>query len=58
MGMFDALTDCETHILVGKLMSGATTSDYAYGNDQHELTMELYGVVTDVQTNYKRSNKK
>ena len=58
MGMFDALTDGETHILVGKLMSGATTSDYAYGTDQHELTMELYGVVTDVQANYQRGGNK
>jgi hypothetical protein len=56
--MFGGLTKQETSILASKLMSGAVTSDWTHGNGQHDLTMELYDVVGDVQENWKSGDLK
>jgi len=51
--MFGNLTRGETWVLSSKLISGAITSDEVLGGDQHDLTMELYDVVGDVQATWK-----
>lgn len=55
-GMFDALTQGETWILSMKLMSGAAMSGHAVGGD-HATTMEIHGVVADVQANFGKGRK-
>ena len=47
--IFDALTSTEDDVLASKLMAAAEAANHVGGRDNHDLVMETYDVVNDVQ---------
>jgi hypothetical protein len=56
MGLFSKLNDDETDVLVAKLISGNTAASRLHGSAQHEMRMEGWAVIGDVQESRKRED--